>query len=198
MKEADLALAAFVFAVLLLLLTPGPTNTLLAVSGASSGFRRSLSLIGAELAGYLTTIIPLSTFAGPWLSGRPQAALAVKLAAAIWVLMLAARLWRHPPRLDGESPVTFAGVYATTVLNPKGLIIGLALIPPAVTSVLEPMPYLAVFAALTVAIAVIWVAFGATVLRRAAGTRPIVFGRVAASFLLVFAASLAGRAIGLI
>lgn len=193
-----MALPAFVIAVLLLLLTPGPTNTLLAVSGASAGMRRSLPLVGAELAGYLTTIIPLSTFAGPWLSGQPQAALAVKLVAAIWVVMLAARLWRHPPRLGGESPVTFRGVYATTVLNPKGLIIGLALIPPSVTSVLEPLPHLAVFAALTVTAALLWVAFGATVLRRAASARPIVFGRLAASFLLVFAASLAGRAFGLI
>jgi threonine/homoserine/homoserine lactone efflux protein len=196
--DAVLALSGFVIAVLLLLLTPGPTNTLLAIAGASGGLRRSLPLVAAELTGYLTTIVPLVTFAGPWLAGQPAVALAVKLVAAVWVLLLAVRLWNHAPQMAGRSLVTFRRVYTTTALNPKGLIVGLALIPPAVSSVLEPLPYLVLFAASTTTVAVLWIAFGATLLRHAATARPVVFGRVAASFLLVFAVSLAGRAIGLI
>ncbi|MFY8099268.1 MAG: hypothetical protein ACOVOA_04835, partial [Allorhizobium sp.] len=88
-----LSLSAFALAVLLLLLTPGPTNTLLAVSGAARGLKASLPLIGAELGGYLTTIVPLVFLAAPLLADQPVAAVVIKLASTLWVLLLAARLW---------------------------------------------------------------------------------------------------------
>ena len=43
----------FVLAAMLLLGTPGPTNTLLWVSAATTGTRRSLPLLLGELAGSL-------------------------------------------------------------------------------------------------------------------------------------------------
>lgn len=195
-----LSLSAFALAVLILLLTPGPTNTLLAVAGASRGLKASLPLVGAELAGYLTTISTLVFVAAPLLAGQPMAALVVKLASTVWVLLLAIRLWSHPPTAADPSAVTTLGVFATTVLNPKGLIIGLALIPPAFASSPEsfaaPLPYLGLFAVLVMLVALSWLTFGAAVLRLVAVANPLLFGRVAASFLILFAASLAGRAIG--
>lgn len=195
-----LSLSAFALAVLLLLLTPGPTNTLLAVAGAARGLRASLPLVGAELAGYLVTISVLVFVAAPLLAGQPTAALIVKLASTVWVLLLAIRLWSHPPTAADPGAVNVLGVFATTMLNPKGLIIGLALIPPAVASSPEgftaPLPYLGLFSALVMLVALSWLTFGAAVLRRVAVANPLLFGRVAASFLILFAASLAGRAIG--
>jgi threonine/homoserine/homoserine lactone efflux protein len=44
-------------AALSVLVTPGPTNTLLATAGAGLGFRRALPLLTAELSGYFLAII---------------------------------------------------------------------------------------------------------------------------------------------
>lgn len=126
-----MSLPAFALAVFLLLLTPGPTNTLLAISGAARGLKASLPLIGAELGGYLTTILPLVFLAAPMLADEPVAALVIKLASTLWMLMLAARLWNRPPSTSEPGAITVLSVYCTTVLNPKALIVAVALIPAA-------------------------------------------------------------------
>ena len=46
----------FIGLVITILLTPGPTNTLLASSGIQVGVRKSLRLIPAESIGYLISI----------------------------------------------------------------------------------------------------------------------------------------------
>lgn len=189
-----MTLAAFTLALALLLLTPGPTNTLLAVAGAAQGFQRSWPLIGAELAGYLTTILPLVTFAGPFLEAQPAIANAVKLCSAAWVLWLAVRLWTAPAPSAADTCVKGRCVYWTTVMNPKALIIGLALIPPA--GMAGTLPYLAVLCATVVIVAVLWLALGAAVIRTLGRHHPALVGRVAAACLVFFAASLAGRAVG--
>ena len=193
-----MTIPAFIAAVLVLLLTPGPTNTLLAVGGASAGFRRSLPLIMAEASGYLLTITPLVTFAGPYLAAHPLAASAIKLCSAVWVLLLAIRLWTTPPATAGDfSLVTFRQVFITTVLNPKALIFGLVLIPHGPLAAV--LPWLGLFIILVVSAACIWLSAGAAILyrKRDAGFPPLL-SRIAASVMLVFAASLAGSSLGLI
>lgn len=159
-----MTIPAFITAVLALLLTPGPTNTLLAVGGASDGFRRSLPLILAEASGYLLTITPLVTFAGPYLAAHPLAASAIKLCSAIWVLLLAIRLWTTPTATAGTSPslVTFRQVFITTVLNPKALIFGLVLVPHGTFTTV--LPWLGLFVILVVSAASIWLSAGAAIL----------------------------------
>ncbi len=122
-------LAAFVFAVLALLVAPGPTNTLMGIARAQRGPPRVLRLIPAELAGYLTTILPLTWAGAQFLDRSSGVAVALKMAAAVWVMILALKLWRDRP---GEGEATGVGVvrvYVTTVLNPKALIFGLVLLP---------------------------------------------------------------------
>jgi threonine/homoserine/homoserine lactone efflux protein len=55
MSAPELALA-----ILALLLTPGPTNSLMLLAGAERGLLRASRLIPAELMGYLTTVVPLA------------------------------------------------------------------------------------------------------------------------------------------
>lgn len=131
----------FVFAILALLLTPGPTNTLLTVGAAARGFRSSLPLLVGELAGYLVVVVPLATIAASLLEGRPALANALRLAAALWVLYLAVRLWRVSAVQENSntsSPVTVGQVFLTTVLNPKAPIIGLVIMPHGTLAQIAP------------------------------------------------------------
>ena len=105
---------------------------LLTVGAAARGFRASLPLLLGELAGYLIVVVPLATIAGSLLEGRPALAIALRLAAALWVLFLAIRLWRVSAvqkSPDSASPVTIGQVFVTTLLNPKAPIIGLVIMP---------------------------------------------------------------------
>lgn len=152
-------------AVLVLLVTPGPTNTLLALAGAERGWRDALRLLPAELAAYLATVAPLAALGQALLSRAPQARVALTLAAAAWVLWLAAAMWRGPPQ--GVAPsVTARRVAVTTLLNPKGLVFGLVILPAATLDRLAAN--LLLFAALVVGVAAAWAALGA-ILRREGG-----------------------------
>lgn len=150
---------AFVSAVLALLLAPGPTNTLIAVAGAQGGWRRVTRLLPAELLGYLVVIVPLAWFGSALLAQAPALAAGLQLAAAAWVMLLAVRLWRSGPGADAGAEVTARKVLLTTMLNPKALIFGLVLLPAADHA--EFAPKLALFAAMVVAVALVWGAAGA-------------------------------------
>lgn len=123
-------LIAMIAAVAALLLTPGPTNTLLAVAGAERGWRAALRLIPFELVAYLAVTVPLA-LAGAALEARlPLLRPALAGLAGIWVMVLAARMWRLPAAA-GLGSVSGWQVLVTTALNPKALVIGLVLLPGA-------------------------------------------------------------------
>ncbi len=58
-------------ALLALLITPGPTNALLALSGAQNGMRAGLRLIPIVLVCYLCTVLPLALWGAPILHRLP-------------------------------------------------------------------------------------------------------------------------------
>ena len=188
----------FIFAILALLLTPGPTNTLLTVGAATRGLRASLPLLLGELAGYLAVVVPLATIAAPLLEGRPALAIALRFAAVCWVLFLAIRLWRASSVNlveDGSSSVTIGQVFLTTVLNPKAPIIGLVIMPHG--PVAQIAPTLGLFSLLVLGAGTSFLVLGALVGRTPALSPRLVY-RVAAFFLAVFSIGLAGTASGLI
>jgi threonine/homoserine/homoserine lactone efflux protein len=179
----------FLLSLLALLVSPGPTNTLIAIGGATRGFLRALPLIGAELSGYLLVITPLALAGRPWLEAHPDVATAVRVLAAVWVMFLAWRLWF--PRLSdaGQGFVTFRRVFVTTLLNPKGLVIGLVLLPA--TTLAGLWPWLALFAATVLVVASGWIAAGALLGRATAGQLPPLLRRGAAGYLGFVAVGLA-------
>lgn len=154
MPLPELALAIFV-----LLVTPGPTNTLLAIAGAERGWTRALPLIPVEIAGYLTTILPLVSVGATIIAHLPVLKLAIALIAAAWVLWLALRMWRIS-RPDRNDPgVTAWRIYVTTMLNPKALIFGLVLLPAATAWGLALN--LGLFVGQILLVAAVWAALGA-------------------------------------
>ena len=165
-----MTLAAFSLAVLALLLAPGPTNTLMAVAGASHGLPRVLRLVPAELAGYLLTVVPLALTGAGLIARAPGVALVLQLAAALWVMVLALRLWRSGAAQAGGFAIGPGRIFVTTALNPKALIFGLVLIPAP--SPAEVAARLAVFCGLVVAVALLWGGVGALGHARAGGARP--------------------------
>ena len=189
MPFADLIIALSV-----LLLTPGPTNTLMALAGAERGARAAAGLIPAELCAYLCVAVPLAGAGAGLMAAVPGLLPLVTAAAALWVLWLAVRMWRCPvPQQDGPVTVTGSRVFVTTLLNPKALIIGLVLLPG------PSLPLrTAVFAALVCGAALAWISLGAVLARRGnspvSGLSPLV-RRSAALWLGLLSAALAFRAV---
>jgi threonine/homoserine/homoserine lactone efflux protein len=184
---------AFILAVLGLLATPGPTNTLLAASGAAVGVRRSLHLIPAEVLGYLCSILVLALVLGPVAQHWPLFGSALRVSCGLWLAFLA---WRHwTAAVHGVEPraVPFAKVFVTTLLNPKGLIFAFAIIPHlAEGNPTAALPYLVGLVALIVAVGTAWIGVGAALV--AAGARHRWVQRVSAAVLGVFALIISGSA----
>ena len=156
--------AAFGLWVLLILITPGPTNTLLALGGTLDG-PKALRLVAAELAGYLVSI-GILTFLILTIPSVKQALPLLRFACGLFVIGLTVRTWRGPD-LNGHtdaSSVTFLEVLVTTILNPKGLIFAIQIFPSGgVTRFDETLPYFGVFALICLAVGSLWALLGCLV-----------------------------------
>ncbi|WP_316235384.1 MULTISPECIES: LysE family translocator [unclassified Bradyrhizobium] len=185
----------FACAVILLLATPGPTNTLLAASGAAIGLRRSLRLIPAEVAGYLLSVSLLLTIAGPQMAAFPILGVSVKLAACLYLMRAAVALWRdsHASLTEEQSIAPPGRVLATTLLNPKGFFFAFTIFPSAPTS--ELGPWLKLFAILIAFVGFGWILLGALIARSVGQTitTPRI-SRASAVVLALFATMLARSA----
>ena len=180
----------FASSVLLLLILPGPTNTLLATSGATVGFRRSLLLLVGELSGYLVSIFLIQFVLGPAMAKAPATALLLRVAAGAYLLVLSIRLW-ITPFLVSRAVISLRQLFVTTLLNPKAFVFALVIIP---FSSPRPLRYVALFAAMVPVIGALWIALGALLGR---GTQPRylkVFPKAASVVLAIFSATLISSA----
>jgi threonine/homoserine/homoserine lactone efflux protein len=184
---------AFIAAVLGLLATPGPTNTLLAASSAAVGVRRSLHLILAEVSGYLCAIMVLALVLGPVARTWELFGTLLRICCASWLAWLAWKHWSAAAHRVEARAVPFSRVFITTLVNPKGMIFAFAIIPfLAEGNLRAALPWLAGLTGLIVAAGAAWIGVGATLM--AAGARHLWVQRVSAAVLGVFALVLTGSA----
>jgi threonine/homoserine/homoserine lactone efflux protein len=124
----------FITGLALLLVTPGPTNTLLMTAGAS-GRASGVRLLAAELTGYLAAIAGAGLLIRAGFTALPGVEVALKGAAACWLVWCAVKLWRSGgPRAEAAALITPGMVGLTTLMNPKGLIIAFGLMPAGWTA----------------------------------------------------------------
>jgi threonine/homoserine/homoserine lactone efflux protein len=180
---------AFVSGVLALLLAPGPTNTLMGLAGAQGGLVHVIRLIPAELAGYAMAILPLSFLGAALFQAIPGFELLLKGAAAIWIAVLAIKLWRSLSTGGTGKEISAGRVFITTLLNPKALVFGLVLLPSPQTEGFAP--HLALFAVMVIGVALVWGSLGVMTQISSAGTKRLrILQRVASAWLMFVSVSL--------
>ncbi|MFA7585616.1 MAG: LysE family transporter [Novosphingobium sp.] len=152
------SLSAFLFAVMALVLAPGPTNALMGLAGARHGMVRATGLIPAVIGGYVLVAIPAAWAGSSLLERWPTASQLLPIAAAIWLLFLATCLWRSTSDSQAVASITARKMLVTTALNPKAMIVGITLLPAFGTSGF--FARLALFVLAVTAAALVWGAAG--------------------------------------
>lgn len=184
----------FILAVLTLLGTPGPTNTLLATSGATVGVQRSVRLLVAELAGYLIAVGTIRIVLGPVIHSYPLVGIALKAAVVAYLVWTAIRLWRHNASLTrGQATVGMQSVFVTTLLNPKALIFSLSIIP---TNDPQLGWYVAGFALLVPLVGFAWILVGRAIGAAAGDKHTGLVRKIASVALVGFAGVIAASVLG--
>lgn len=184
----------FLAAVLTLLATPGPTNTLLATSGATVGVRRSLPLLGAEVVAYLAAIVAMRALLGPLIIAHPKIAVGMKLAVAGYLGVVALGLWRSgAPLAEQRDPVRARSVFVTTLLNPKALIFALTIIPAAHSQLVW---FFVSFAVTVPLVGLAWIVAGRALGAAAGQAKAGLVRRIASVAQVGFAAWLVASALG--
>lgn len=140
---------AFCLSLIALLFAPGPTNALLALSGAETGAARTLRLLPVVLVAYALIVLPLAALGEDLMRQQHMVRAGVTFLAALWVAWMAVALWRQPAADAAADPGRGRGLrlFITTLLNPKAFIIGLVLIPAQSSQSMAMMLFFAVLAA---------------------------------------------------
>jgi len=184
----------------IVLIVPGPTNTLLAAAGLRQGFRRSVRLVAAELAGYLIAITAWGCFLAQAEQSFPRLSTFVRIASSLYIAYLAVRMWRVAisPPVPGQQAIGPRELFVATLLNPKAILFAGTIFPAAAFSTLGVYAEsIAIFIALLVPIALGWIAFGAALGGgRLRWVNPIHAQRCASVVLGFFALSVGWTALG--
>lgn len=153
----------------LLLLMPGPTNTLLLRSGVLSGFRRAWTLSLLECLAYLLQI----SFWGYLLShmgaSAPWCLKVMQFVSICYLAKTSYCLWREPtaglPAMPGVR-VSRRQFFLLTLINPKGLLV-VSFIVPVQTFADTALygQFVMQFTAVVIPVGCAWVLFGARIKR---------------------------------
>lgn len=153
----------FIGLVATILLTPGPTNTLLASSGLQLGARKSLKLIPAEMLGYFIAITIWGSLVGEMAKAMAGFVSLMKLMSAIYIIFLAIKLWKSADSeiVQNKSIITVKELLVTTLLNPKALLFASGIFPAESFLRLESyLGHMVTFLLLIVPISLFWIVLG--------------------------------------
>ncbi|MCW7547926.1 hypothetical protein OO184_08245 [Photorhabdus sp. APURE] len=177
----------------MVLIMPGPTNTLLVSSGYSHGFISTLRLILAEAFGYIAAISLWGLFLSTASQTFVWSLVALKVCASTYIAYLAFKVWHFSLDKDGAK-VHFNTVLFTTLLNPKAFVFATYAFPlTAFTLWSEYIPCMTVFVCALLPISLIWVGVGKMLYigkLGGGGLKPDLFYRLASLVLCVFSVSM--------
>jgi threonine/homoserine/homoserine lactone efflux protein len=162
LSNSSAALLALGIAIVLIM--PGPTNTLLAAAGLRQGLPRSARLTGAELAGYLISISVWGLFLARAAHALPWLPVVLRIASGLYIAYLAVRMWQAAVALpsSAQGAIGLRTLFVATLLNPKGILFAGTIFPAqAFASVPGYLEAMAIFVVLLLPIGLAWIAFGA-------------------------------------
>jgi threonine/homoserine/homoserine lactone efflux protein len=184
---------SFALAVLLVLATPGPTNTLLATAAATTSLRHFLSLMPAELAGYIISIGTLLMFVRPLAETSALMNIILRGICACYLLYLAWTLWYSRRGQPSSERIGFRHVFITTLLNPKAAVFAFLIFPESRSSLWLQLCLLGIFIGICVVVCAGWLTLGAMIGQQAGSfVTPYGFQRGAAIALAIFAVVMLG------
>lgn len=188
---------ATVSALTLLLLAPGPTNTLLFRAGVLGGFRAAWRLALLECLAYLLQVTLWGVALLYLAAYSPWALKATQLGAACYLLYVSCQLWQRKSSEFDPGRDRFTGLYFfwLTVMNPKGLLMVSFIAPSdAFVSWQGYAEFMATLAIVVIPVGSAWILFGS----RFAGIQknwltPLRINRVASVAICCFATLMMGR-----
>ena len=161
------SLAALALYTVVMSITPGPNNVMLTTSGLAFGMRRTWPHMLGIPFGVTVQLVAVGTGLGAVFALEPRIQLGLKVIGTLYLLWLAARLWRAATVRDAElaRPISFWQAAVFKFVNPKAWLIAVTV----VASFLAPGEgyagrlaiVCAVFAALGLPCMAVWAGFGA-------------------------------------
>ncbi|RQT07340.1 LysE family translocator [Burkholderia contaminans] len=179
----------------IVLLVPGPTNTLLLSAGLKLNLRGACRLVAAEASGYVIAITVWGFFLWSLATQYPWIVSVVKLISATFIFYLAVKMWFKGADFDTTDapPLGFRGLFLATLMNPKALLFSSAIFPEAAFRSLEIfLTSTGVFLITLIPIGLLWSRLGRLlVMNRTEGRLASIVLRCSSLVLLTFAATLA-------
>lgn len=122
----------FIFAIIAVLLVPGPTNALLASSAHHQGFYKTLMLVPIELLGYVYAISIWALIIHLSMPIWPNLIHVLHVVSTFYVLWLAFKLWKTSyleQHSKKNTSLSKSRLFKETLKNPKSLLFAAGIFP---------------------------------------------------------------------
>jgi threonine/homoserine/homoserine lactone efflux protein len=156
--------ALLTLGIVIVLIVPGPTNTLFATAGLQRGLRRSVHLIGAEFGGYLVSISVLGFFLAHAAASLTWIPPLLRIASTVYLAVLAVRMWQTASAFPSttQKAIGLRTLFFATLLNPKAILFAGTIFPAAAFQSLPTyLEAMTIFTVALVPTGLTWLAFGA-------------------------------------